>query len=455
MNNKIRKNITVEKMVNTGLGLAKDVGVPVFIEDVVTGDILDAKIISRSKSYEKGVIEEIKATSKYRVKPFCALANVCGGCQWQYISYDYQLEAKREIVKDCLKKIAGIDIKVLPTMPAASTKGYRCKVQYPLGQTKVSKRILAGYYKKGTHEIVNIKHCPIQPAVIDDIVQFLRDKAQELEITAYDEVKHKGTLRHFVVRYSKAEKNLVATIVVNDRKTHKATKELAEAVYSRFPQVVGVVLNFNPEKTNKIAGERSELVAGKDFIIEKIKGIKYKISSGSFFQVNIDSAQNILETVKEIILKNHKMPKILDAYSGVGTFGIYLSKIARKIIAIEEYPQAVLDYRENIRMNVIENIDVLEGDAKKIFEKLDILKEKFDVVIIDPPRKGCNKDAIEALANLSNKHIIYISCNPATLARDAKELAEKGFVLKSAQPVDMFCHSYHIETVALFEKNSR
>lgn len=453
-NERIRKNITVEKMVNTGLGLAKDNGVPIFVEDVVTGDVLDAKIISHNKSYEKGVIQEITTTSKYRVKPFCALANVCGGCQWQYISYDYQLEAKREIVKDCLKKIAGIDIKVLPTMPASSTKGYRCKVQYPLGQTRVSKRILAGYYKKATHEIVNVKHCPIQPTIIDDVVQFLRDKAQEIGITAYDEKRQKGTLRHFVVRYSKAEKNMVVTIVVNDRKTHKNTKALAEEIYNKFPSVVGVVLNFNPEKTNKIAGEHSELIAGRDAIVEKIKGFKYKISSGSFFQVNIDAAQNILETVKDLVVKNHKSPLILDAYSGVGTFAIYLSKVAHKITAVEEYYQAVKDCRFNIKMNMIDNIDVLQGDAKQTFQKLETLGQKFDVVIIDPPRKGCDKEAIESVSKLSQKHIIYVSCNPATLARDAKELLERGFELKSAQPVDMFCHSYHIETVALFEKKS-
>jgi len=448
----IRKNITVEKMVNTGLGLAKDGGVPVFIEEVVTGDVLDAKVVFRNKSYEKAIIDEIKATSKYRVKPFCALANVCGGCQWQHITYDYQLEAKREIVKDCLQKIAGLEVKVLPTMPASNTKAYRCKVQYPLGQTKVSKRILAGYYKKGTHEIVNIKHCPIQPLVIDDVVQFVRDKAQELAITTYDEKKHKGTLRHFVVRYSKSEKNMVVTLVLNDKKIHQNTKDLAESLYNAFPQVVGVVFNFNTEKTNKIAGDKSELVAGKDFVIEKIKGLKYKISSGSFFQVNIDAAQNILDTVKDLVAGNHTSPTILDAYCGVGTFAIYLSQIAKKVVAVEEYHQAVLDARSNLKMNVIENVDILEGDAKETFQKLEAKGDKFDVVIVDPPRKGCDKEALESVSNLAQKHIIYISCNPATLARDAKELLAKGFEVKSVQPIDMFCHSYHIETVVLFEK---
>lgn len=448
----IKKNITIQKMVNTGLGLAKDNGIPIFVEDVVTGDILDVKIISRKKSYERGIIDEIKATSKHRVTPFCALSKVCGGCQWQYISYDYQLEAKREIVKDCLQKIAGVDIKIHPTMPSPQTKNYRCKVQYPLGQTKVSKRILAGYYKKGTHEIVNIKHCPIQPTIIDDVVQFLRDKAQELGITAYDEQRHKGTLRHFVARYSKFEKNLVVMIVVNDRKIHQNIKALAEAVYEQFSAVVGVVVNFNTDKTNKIIGDSSELVVGKDFIIEKIKNVKYKISSGSFFQVNIDSAQNILETVKELIEKNCPSPQILDAYSGVGTFGVYLSKIAKKVVAVEEYPEAVADARANIKMNLIDNMDILEGDAKQIFQKLELLGKKFDVVIIDPPRKGCDTEALESVSNLSKKYIIYVSCNPATLARDTKELMNRGFEPKFVQPVDMFCHSFHVETVVMFEK---
>jgi 23S rRNA (uracil1939-C5)-methyltransferase len=281
-------------MVNTGLGLAKDDGLTVFVEDVVTGDIIDAKVISYNKNYQKALIDHIRKPSDHRVEPFCSLANVCGGCQWQYISYDYQLEAKREIVQDCLQKIAGIDVHVRPTMPASNTKNYRCKVQYPVGQTKVSKRILAGYYKKGSHEIINIKHCPIQPKIIDDVVQFFRDKAQELELTAYDEIKHKGTLRHIIFRYSKSENNMVVTLVVNDRKIHQKIRELATLISEQFPSVVGVVANFNTDKTNKIIGEKSQTVIGKDFIVEKIKGVKYKISAGSFFQVNIDSARIFL-----------------------------------------------------------------------------------------------------------------------------------------------------------------
>jgi len=448
----IKKNLTVEKMVNTGFGLVRDNGIPIFIEEVVTGDVLDAQIVTSHKSYEKGIVEKINTPSQHRVEPFCAMANVCGGCQWQYISYDYQLEAKREIVKDCLQKIAGSDIKVLPTMPASNTKGYRCKVQYPVEQTKVSKRYLAGYYKKGTHEIINIKHCPIQPAIIDDVVQFLRDTAQELGVVAYNEKTHKGTLRHFVFRYSKSEKNMVLTFVVNDKKIHEKVQELSEAVCQKFPQITGIVVNLNTDKTNKIMGEKSLIAIGDDYIIENIDNFKYKISAGSFFQVNIESAKNILDVVKELVVKNCESPRILDAYSGVGTFGIYLSSVAKTIVAVEEYHQAVLDASENLKLNYIENIDLIEGEAKKIFKKLEDAGDNFDLVILDPPRKGCDSESLDAISRLSKKHIIYVSCNPATLARDMKSLMEKGFEPKFVQPIDMFCHTYHIETVVLFEK---
>ncbi len=448
----IKENLIIEKMVNTGFGLAKDDGLPIFIEEVVTGDVVDAKIVTKNKSYGKGIVEKINTPSKNRVEPFCSLAKVCGGCQWQHISYDYQLEAKREIVKDCIQKIAGIDTKVLPTMPASNTKGYRCKIQYPVAQTKVSKRYLAGYYKKGTHEIINIKHCPIQPAIIDDIVQFLRDKAQELGIVAYDEGTHRGTLRHFVFRYSKSENKLILILVVNDRKIHKNLKDFSEAVSEEFPQISGIVVNSNTDKTNKIMGERFFPAIGKDYIIEHIDKCKYRISAGSFFQVNIESAKNILDVVKELVRKNCKLPRILDAYSGVGTFGIYLSNLAKTIVAVEDCHQAVMDASYNLKLNYINNIDLIEGDAEKIFKKLEEAGEYFDLVIIDPPRKGCNNEVLDIISRLSKKHIIYVSCNPATLARDMKILKEKGFEPKFVQPIDMFCHTYHIETVVLFEK---
>lgn len=448
----IKKDLKIESLVNTGTGLGKDDGYPIFVDGAVTGDILDVKLISPKKTYSKGIIQQINTPSKHRIKPFCSMANVCGGCNWQHIDYEYQLEAKKEIVADCIKKIGGINVEIQDVMPCDTPQKYRAKIQYPISQTKSSKRFVVGYYKKGTHEIVNIKHCPLQPKIIDVITQFLRDKAQKLEIKAYDETKHKGTLRHFIFRYSHAENNLILTIVVNDKKISGNIRKLAQDVKDEFKQVAGVCVNYNTEKTNKIMGERTVKAIGDDFIIEEIKGKRFKISAGSFFQVNINSATKLLDEAKRLVKENTNNPTILDAYSGVGTFGIYLSELASKVTAVEEYPKAVADAKVNIKMNAAKNIDLIKGDAKEIFKQMKADKVTFDIVIIDPPRKGCDKEAIDAVSSLSSKYIIYVSCNPSTLARDLKLLGEKGFTPKHIQPVDMFSQTHHVESVVLLEK---
>ena len=334
------------------------------------------------------------------------------------------------------------------------TQNYRAKIQYPIGQTKVSKRILAGYYKKNTHEIINIKHCPIQPSIIDEVTEFLRSEAQNLNIPAYNEKKHKGTLRHFVFRYSASSAKVLLTIVVNDYKLRDNIKKLAQNVSQKFNQIEGVIINYNTQKTNKILGASSKLVIGEDSIIEKIDNIRYRISAESFFQINIPTAKNILQKIKRTIneLYPDKCARVLDAYSGVGMFGIYLSDSVKKVIAIEECHRAVLDAKRNLKLNKISNVELIEGDVKKAFKELLSKKEKFNVVIIDPPRKGCELTVLKDIAELSQKHIIYLSCNPSTLARDMKELVSIGFEPKFVQPFDMFCHTPHIETLVLFEK---
>lgn len=450
----IKKDLKIDTLVNTGVGLAKDDGYPIFVDSTVPGDIINAKLISTKKTYAKGIVQEITTPSKHRKKPFCPMANVCGGCNWQYIDYEYQLEAKREIVKDCLKKIGGIDTKVQNTMPCDSPEQYRAKVQYPISQTQSSKRFIVGYYKKGTHEIVNIKHCPIQPKIIDIVTKFFREKAQELGIKSYNEKKHKGTIRHLIYRYSQDENNMVLTIVVNDKKISGNIRKLAQDLKDEFKQVAGVCVNYNTEKTNKILGDRTVKAIGDDFIIEKIKDKRFKVSAGSFFQVNINSATKLLDEVKRLVKEHCDQPTILDAYSGVGTFGIYLSDLASSVTAVEEYPKAVADAKVNIKMNGIKNIDLIKGDAKEVFKSMVSNDQKFDVVIIDPPRKGSDKEAIDAVANLSNKYIIYVSCNPSTLARDLKLLQEKGFSPKHIQPVDMFPQTHHVESIVLLSKTT-
>lgn len=444
--------LTVDSLAFGGEGVAKYDGIAIFIPDVAPGDVIKAEIISAKKSYAKAKLVEIITPSKDRIKPFCGLANVCGGCQWQHLDYEAQLKAKKQIVQETVKRISGIDTVVKDVLPSDKIKHYRCKVQYPVGQTKVSKRILAGYYKKGTHEIVNVKHCPIQSELIDEITEFVRTRAQELGLTAYNEKKAKGLIRHFVFRESSTTNQVNLIFVINYKKVPDEMVELAEDVMSKFKEVTGVLANFNIGRNNVILGKEFVSICGEDHIIEEIKGVKYKITAGSFFQVNPTSAVKIFDTVKDAIKERVENPTILDVYSGVGSFSYWLNDIAKNVTSIESYPLAVEDAKENKLLNKADNVDIFEGDAQTLLD--DFVKEKmtFDVVITDPPRKGCSTESIEAIAALAQKYIVYVSCNPSTLARDLKSLQEKGFTPEFIQPVDMFCHTYHVESIVVLKK---
>lgn len=444
--------IIPEKLVYEGDALARYEGIPVFVEGGCPQDRLKVRIVKANKNYANAVIEEIIEPSSHRVKPFCPLHNVCGGCGWQHIDYDFQLEQKRNIVYETVKKTTGIDIEVKPVLPSPETKAFRSKVQYPVSQTKVSKRLLAGYYKKGSHELVNIKFCPIQPKIIDKITEFIRKTAQELGISGYNEKLHKGDLRHIVYRYSRFENELIVIFVVNDTKLNDKFQKLSKKLMNEFAHVKGCLINYNTSRSNLIMTGDTRKIAGENHVIEKIDGKIFKISANSFFQVNIGSAKNIFNTVKDIIASNYENPRILDAYSGVSSFGIWLSDIAKEVVSVEEAPSATKDAAQNVELNSITNLTALNGDAKKIFEELVQKGEKFEVTVLDPPRKGCERASLDFAINLSEKAIIYVSCNPSTLARDLKYLHEYGFRTKYIQPVDMFCHSYHIESVAWLER---
>lgn len=444
--------VVPQKLVYEGAALAKPDGYPVFIDGACPGDKLKIKITKANKNFANAVIEEIIEPSPHRVKPFCPMHNVCGGCGWQHIDYDFQLEQKRNIVEETVKKITGEDIEVKPVVASPQTKAFRSKVQYPVSQTKVSKRLLAGYYKKGSHELVNIKFCPIQPKIIDKITDFIRQNAQELGISGYSEKSHKGNLKHIVYRYSRSENNLIVIFVVNDTQLRDKFKKLSKKLTDEFAHIKGCLINYNPEKTNLIMSNDTRKITGENFITEKIGDKIFKISANSFFQVNIGSAENIFNIVKDIIKNNYKDCRILDAYSGVSSFGIWLSDAAKEVVSVEEAPSATKDAAENVKLNNVTNLTALNGDAKKIFEELIAQGQKFDVTVLDPPRKGCEKESLDYAVKLTEKAIIYVSCNPSTLARDLKYLHENGFQTQYIQPVDMFCHSYHIESVALLKR---
>lgn len=443
--------VKIQKLLYGGKSLAKIDGFPVFVEGGCPEDIAEIKIVKRNKSYAIGQIVDLKTPSQHRVKPFCPMHNVCGSCGLQNISYEEQLRQKRLIVQETISKIYGENIDVLPVKFPKNNKNYRHKVQYPISQTKVSKRIIAGYYKKNSHEAINIKYCPVQPEILDELTEFIRTAASEFNITGYDEKCHSGLLRHVVYRISRFSGKILVTLVINSDKIDKNLNKFSSKLMS-FENVTGVVANFNTAKTNVITGKRSVCVCGDDFIIEKIGDVQYKVSSGSFFQVNPESAEIIFNTAKEMIKANVENPSILDAYSGVSAFGLQMKDFAKEIICVEESKSSTDDAKFNVQLNNAENVTVINDDASRTFEKFVNDGKKFDVVLLDPPRKGCSFESLDYAAKLSSKLIVYVSCNPSTLAKDMRYLSDKGFEPKYVQPADMFCHTPHIESVALLIK---
>lgn len=441
--------VNVEKLANTGNGIARVDGFVIFIEGGCPKDILKIKVTKVNKNFAQGEILEILTPSPHRVTPFCPMQKICGACQLQFIDYNHQLEIKRQITQDAIHSIGNLEIEVKNVIPSPITKNYRHKIQYPVTQTKNSKRILAGYYKPKTHEIVNIKYCPIQPSICDEIIEFIKSEAFKFKIEGYSEKTHKGDLRHIVIRNSSSNGKNLVTLVINREKTFEALNNFAKSIYEKFKEIDGVCVNFNTKKSNVILADRTQCIIGKDYIEEKILDKTFRIGAKTFFQVNPKSAENIFKYVKDYISKNYTNPTVLDAYAGISTFGICVSDVCQKVVSVEENQESCDLAKLVAKDNNIENIEINNQDAGEFFSNE---KRKFDITILDPPRKGCSEKSLEEVLRLTKDRIIYVSCNPATLARDLKYLTQKGCKIELIQPVDMFCHTYHIENIVIIKK---
>ena len=444
--------VKIEKLSNLGFGIAKVDGYVIFVEGACPDDVVKIRVGKKNKTYANAKVLEVVKPSAYRVTPFCPMQKVCGACQLQFIDYKYQLKLKKEIVIDAMHSICGSEIEIKDVIPSPNDKEYRHKIQYPVSETQNSKRILAGYYKSASHELVNIKYCPIQPAYCDNIIEFIRTAAQEEGLSGYNEKKHSGDLRHIVIRTSNFNQKSLVVLVVNSTKVFDKLKKLAHRIYTELENIAGVMVNFNSKKTNLILGENTELIEGEEFIEEKLCDKIFKVGPKTFFQVNPSSANNIFEFVKEYISKNFDQPLVLDAYAGITAFGICLSDVAKKVVSVEEMKESVILADKILKENSIKNVELHNMDAGKFFEKeLKTKGRKFDVTVLDPPRKGCSQESLDYALKLTKGQIIYVSCNPATLARDLKYLIEKGCKVQFIQPFDMFPHTYHIENVAIIE----
>lgn len=441
--------VHIEKLSNLGYGVAHINGYVVFVANACPGDTVKIQITKKNKTYGYAEITEIIEPSENRIEPFCKMQKVCGACQIQYIEYNAQLKYKKEIVEDTMRSIFGSDLIVNDVIPSPDVQNYRHKIQYPISQTRDSKRIIAGYYKTGSHELVNIKHCPIQPESADLIIDYIRETAKEYNVSGYIENNHKGLLRHVVIRVSVHNNKNLVVLVINETKSPECIIKLAKKIYSKFDNVTGVCVNYNNKNTNLILGDKTECIVGCDYVEETLCDKIFKIGAKTFFQVNPKSADNIFRYVRDFIRKNYSQPTVLDAYAGIAVFGICVADISKNVISIEESLESVNLANTIIKENRINNIKLLCGDAGKHFEQLINKNHLFDVTIVDPPRKGCTKESLLYALKLTKSRIIYVSCNPATLARDLKFLHENSAKIENIQPFDMFPHTYHIENVAI------
>ncbi len=449
----MEKELVVEiiELSNLGAGIAKQDGMVIFVENTCPEDVVKIEIIKHTKNYAIGKLLEVITPSKHRVAPMCPMQKVCGACQIQFIDYNYQLELKKKIVEDYVgvnRDNPKINVTVGNTIPSPQIKEFRHKIQYPISETKNSKRLIAGYYKPKSHEIVNIKYCPIQPKICDEIIEYIREIASMYNISGYNEKKHSGLLRHVVIRVSSYTGQILLTLVINDTKISKNIKQFANDIFNHFDVVVGVCVNFNNKKTNLILTNKTELIFGQDYIEEKLCDITFQIGSNTFFQVNPKSAENIFKYVKNYIKDNFDKPTIFDAYAGIATFGIVMSDIAQKVVSVEENEQSIKIAKDVLKINKINNVELHAMDTAKYLENT---PEKFDITILDPPRKGCSIESLDRTLQVTKSKIIYVSCNPQTLIRDLEYLISKGAKVSFIQPFDMFCHSYHVECVTIVD----
>ncbi len=443
----LRKNqveeATITAMSSDGNGIAKIDGMVVFVPYTAVGDRLKIKIVKVQKSYSFGIVEEILEPSKDREENRCPVYKKCGGCAFRHISYEAELVHKAEFVESNLRRLGGLDPVMLPITPSPMVQGYRNKAQYPIREHEG--KIEAGFFAKRSHRVISCASCDLQPEFFEDILEYTKQFLEEKNISAYHEETGKGKVRHLYIRYGEISGEVMVCLVLNcDRMPF--VEEYIQGLLKVCPQVTSVVLNINKEKNNVILGQKCVTVYGKDTIEDTLCGVRFEISPLSFYQVNRQAAQKLYELAAE--LADFQGDELLvDLYCGAGTIGLSMASQVKELIGVEIVPDAVENAKANAKRCGVENARFICADAKQAAVQL--AKEKLhpDVIVVDPPRKGCDIEVLQAIAEMSPKKLVMVSCNSASLARDCKELKALGYHLEKAAPVDLFPRTTHVETV--------
>ncbi len=425
-----------------GQGVAKIEGCAVFIPNAIFGEKVRVRIEKAQKTWASGKIVEILERSPHRVNRDCPVAKLCGGCDFWHMDYEEEARLKAERVRNCLNRIGGENLESLPILSAPTCHGYRNKAQYPVSSRKG--RAYGGFFRAGTHSVVENDRCLILPEEMDRVKEAVIAHMNRFRIPAYDETAHQGLVRHIYVRRGVVSGQVLVCLAVNGRQYPHAP-ELVEEL-KKIPGFTTLVLSVNTKKGNVILGDEFIPLYGPGTIADTLCGLTFRLSPRSFYQVNHHQAQRLYQAAIDQAGIT-KTDTVLDLYCGVGTITLAMAGAAGKVIGVEVVPQAVEDARENARRNGIENAEFFCGDAGQAALELEKNGIRADVAVVDPPRKGLNADTIEALHRMSPRRIVYVSCDPATLARDVALLKERGYTLKNALAADLFPRCSHVESI--------
>lgn len=444
--------VKIEDMGVDGEGIGKADGITLFIKDAVIGDVVQAKIMKMKKSYGYARLLEVLTPSPYRIEPKCPVSRPCGGCQLQALSYEKQLEYKENKVRNNLKRIGGFtDIPMEPIVGMKEPYHYRNKAQFPIGRDKEGK-LTAGFYAARTHSLIPVDECYLGAKINEPILGKILQIMEQEHIEPYDEKTHTGLVRHILIRFGFTTKEIMVCFILNGKKLPKQEKFIA--ALTEIPGMTSISVNRNEKDTNVIMGEKTTTIWGSDYITDYIGDIKYQISPQSFYQVNPAQTKVLYEKALEYAGLTDT-ETVWDLYCGIGTISLFLAQKAKKVFGVEIVPQAIADAKKNAALNDITNVDFFVGKAEEVYPSyVSEHKEeaKAEVIVVDPPRKGCEESLLSTIVSMAPERIVYVSCDSATLARDLKYLCGHGYELKRVQAVDQFCQTGHCEAVTLLQR---
>lgn len=443
--------IAIQSLGTSGEGVGKVDSFTVFVRGALPGEEVRVQIEDVKKTYASGRLLEIVRKSGDRVEPVCPIYEDCGGCQLQHLDYMAQLKVKRQQVIDAVTRIGKMpDAYVEPTIGAVSPWNYRNKMQFPVGREKG--KTIIGCFARGSHRIIDTEDCHIQKQGNNEIVNAVRDVAAELHISVYDEDRHTGVLRHVVGRVGLGDELMVCLVTAVEHLPRE--REFVKLLRAKLPNLVSVQQNIQTYHNNVIMGRETKLLWGKPTILDRIGRLKFHISPRSFFQVNTEQAEVLYRKALEFA-NLHGGETVIDAYCGTGTISLFLAQKAAKVYGIEIVKPAIEDAKRNARDNHVKNAEFLVGDATRVMPQLYRQGVRPDVIVVDPPRAGCTPIVLKTFAEMNPERIVYVSCNPASLARDLAILAPLGYHPQKIQPVDMFPQTSHVETVVCLSKEKK